>query len=159
VDIGDVTRTAYMVVGRAPALIPEADFNNNQIVDIGDAGKIAYYFVGKVQELSEPLSPTLPDDWSINIQVASNGEAINPQIITTLLGGNGISVIPLIEVQITRPDGSVETASMHQPLFVGKTVSIAIASTGTNRVEVWVTTPVEDRITIFDEYVPFRDYS
>jgi len=159
VDIGDVTRTAYMVVGRAPALIPEADFNNNQIVDIGDAGKIAYYFVGKVQELSEPLSPPLPDDWSINIQVASNGEAINPQIITTLLGGNGISVIPLIEVQITRSDGSVETVSMHQPLFVGKTVSIAIASTGTNRVEVWVTTPVEDRIKIFDEYVPFRDYS
>ena len=47
VDIGDVAKVAYMVVGREPG-DPAADFNGNGIVDIGDASKIAYYFVGKV---------------------------------------------------------------------------------------------------------------
>jgi len=51
VDIGDVTRVAYMVVNRAPVILPGADFNNNGIVDIGDAAKIAWYFVGKINDL------------------------------------------------------------------------------------------------------------
>ncbi len=50
VDIGDVSKVAYMVVGRAPA-DPAADFNGNGRVDIGDAAKIAYYFVGKIDLL------------------------------------------------------------------------------------------------------------
>ena len=50
VDIGDVSRVAYMVVGKAPA-DPAADFNENGAVDIGDAAKIAYYFVGRIVEL------------------------------------------------------------------------------------------------------------
>ena len=50
VDIGDVARVAYMVVGKEPADLA-ADFNGNGAVDIGDAAKIAYYFVGKIGEL------------------------------------------------------------------------------------------------------------
>jgi len=50
VDIGDVARVAYMVVGREPQDL-RADFNNNGRVDIGDAAKIAYYLVGKINEL------------------------------------------------------------------------------------------------------------
>jgi len=50
VDVGDVARAAYIVVGKEPA-DPEADFNGNGIVDIGDASKIAYYFIGKVTVL------------------------------------------------------------------------------------------------------------
>jgi len=46
VDIGDVAKVAYMVVGKEPQDL-EADFNRNGIADIGDASKIAYYFVGK----------------------------------------------------------------------------------------------------------------
>ena len=49
-DIGDVSKVAYMVVGKVAA-DPAADFNGNGAVDIGDAAKIAYYFVGKIQEL------------------------------------------------------------------------------------------------------------
>jgi PKD repeat protein len=51
VDIGDVSRVAYMVVGRTPLLLSDADFNNNGIVDVGDAAKIAWYGVGKIPEL------------------------------------------------------------------------------------------------------------
>jgi len=50
VDIGDVSKVAYMVVGKAAA-DPAADFNENGAVDIGDAAKIAYYFVGKIPAL------------------------------------------------------------------------------------------------------------
>ena len=50
VDIGDVSKVAYMVVGKTAA-DPAADFNQNGKVDIGDAAKIACYFVGKIGEL------------------------------------------------------------------------------------------------------------
>ncbi len=50
VDIGDVARVAYMVVGKT-AVDPAADFNGNGAVDIGDAAKIAYYFVEKIEAL------------------------------------------------------------------------------------------------------------
>ena len=50
VDIGDVARVAYMVVGKEPADLA-ADFNGNGVVDIGDAAKIAYFFVEKIEAL------------------------------------------------------------------------------------------------------------
>ena len=50
VDIGDVAKVAYMIVGKTDA-DPAADFNGNGAVDIGDAAKIAYYFVGKIAAL------------------------------------------------------------------------------------------------------------
>ncbi|UUX92573.1 PKD domain-containing protein [Methanoplanus endosymbiosus] len=50
VDIGDVSRVAYMVVGLTPVDMA-ADFNGNGEVDTGDAAKIAWYFVGNISEL------------------------------------------------------------------------------------------------------------
>ena len=51
VDIGDVTRVAYMVVRLIPQ-DPRADFHNgNGTVEGGDAAKIAWYYVGKVPAL------------------------------------------------------------------------------------------------------------
>ena len=50
VDIGDVSRVAYMVVGKESEDLA-ADFNGNGVVDIGDAAKIAYFFVGKIGAL------------------------------------------------------------------------------------------------------------
>jgi len=50
IDISDVSRVAYMVVGKVPA-DPAADFNGNGKVDIGDAAKIACFIVGKIGEL------------------------------------------------------------------------------------------------------------
>ncbi len=50
VDIGDVARVAYMVVGLTP-IDPAADFNGNGDVDIGDAAKIGWFSVGRIMEL------------------------------------------------------------------------------------------------------------
>lgn len=50
IDIGDVSKVAYMVVGKEPS-DPNGDFNFNGRTDIGDASKIAYYFVNGVGTL------------------------------------------------------------------------------------------------------------
>ena len=50
VDIGDVTRVAYMGVSLLPA-DPFADFNGDGYINGADAAKIAYYYVGKIPAL------------------------------------------------------------------------------------------------------------
>ena len=111
---------------------------------------------------------TLPPVWSIDVQVNSNGNAIDPQVIMTFQGGKGQNLITEIDMQVTRADGSIDTAKMTQPLFVGKTVSLkgsgkpdaAAEAWGTkDRAEVWVYTPQGDKIKIYDAYVPFRSYN
>jgi hypothetical protein len=50
VDIGDVSKVAYMVADKIDPEI-SADFNGNGVVDIGDASKIAYFLVRNVEFL------------------------------------------------------------------------------------------------------------
>lgn len=50
VDIGDVTRVAYMAVGLT-TINPDADFDHSGSVEVGDASKIAWFYVGKIPEL------------------------------------------------------------------------------------------------------------
>lgn len=50
VDIGDVSRVAWMVAGLTPVDM-KADFNGDGEVDGGDAAKIAYYYVGGINVL------------------------------------------------------------------------------------------------------------
>jgi hypothetical protein len=102
---------------------------------------------------------TLPSAQAIDVQVASNGQSINPQVILTFRGGKGMNVIPEIDITLTRSDGTVESDKMVQPLYVGKTVSLA-GSTGNNdRAEVWVYTTQGDKVKIIDQYIPFRSYN
>ena len=111
---------------------------------------------------------TLPSVWSIDVQVNSNGNAIDPQVVMTFQGGKGQSLIPEIDMQVTRADGTIDAAKMTQPFFVGKTVSLkgsgkpdaAAEAWGTkDRAEVWAITPQGDRVKIYDAYVPFRSYN
>ena len=111
---------------------------------------------------SDSLTPggveTLPEIWSIEVQVGGNGEAIDPQIITTLRGGKGMNVIPEIDVKVTRSDGVVETDRMVQPLSVGKSITLAGTTQNKDRAEVWAITPNGDKVKIFDNYVSFRSF-
>lgn len=112
---------------------------------------------------AESLTPgptqTLTEIWSIEVQVSSNGEAINPTITTSLRGGKGMNVIPEIDVKITRSDGVVEEDRMIQPLYIGKSISLAGTTKNTDRAEVWVVTPNKEKVKIYDAYVPFRSYN
>lgn len=102
---------------------------------------------------------TLPEIWSIEVQVQSNGEAINPQVTTTLRGGKGMNVVPEIDVRITRSDGVVEDDKMVQPLYIGKTITLAGTTSNNDRAEVWAITPNSEKVKIYDSYIPFRSYN
>ena len=112
--------------------------------------------------LLTPLpTQTLPDALNIKVQVASNGEAVDPQIITTVIGGNGLSIISQLDVKVTRSDGVVETGVITMPLYKGKSVSLPSTTKPgyVDRTEVWATTPQGEKVKIYDAYVPFRTYN
>ncbi|MDD1688577.1 MAG: hypothetical protein LUO90_03310, partial [Methanoregula sp.] len=67
---------------------------------------------------------TLPSYWDIEIEVESNGYAPDPQIVTTVRGGQGLSFIQQIDVKVTRTDGIVEKGIIPKPLEVGDFVSL-----------------------------------
>jgi parallel beta-helix repeat protein len=50
VDIGDVVKVAYMVIGTSDEDLA-ADFNRDGDVDIADLAKLAYYVLGEINEL------------------------------------------------------------------------------------------------------------
>jgi len=102
---------------------------------------------------------TLQSNWAVSIQVQSNGQSINPQVIFTFNGGMGMNLIPEIDVMLTRSDGTVEIGNMTQPLSVGQTVSLPGTTGNNDRAEVWAVTPQGDRVKIVDKYVPFRSYN
>ncbi|MDD1686644.1 hypothetical protein [Methanoregula sp.] len=112
-----------------------------------------------VDSLTPGPTQTLPEIWSIEVQVESNGESINPQITTTLRGGKGMNVVPQIDVKITRSDGVVETGQLVQPLHIGQTIVLAGTTKNTDRAEVWVTTPNSEKVKVYDAYIPFRSYN
>ena len=102
---------------------------------------------------------TLQSVWAVNVEVRSNGEAINPQIIATFTGGKGQVVIPQIIIKVTRSDGVQEQATMVQPLTIGKAVSLPGTTSNNDRAEVWVQTPNGELVKISDSYIPFRSYN
>ena len=102
---------------------------------------------------------TLPEIWSLEIEVRSNGEAIDPQIITTVRGGKGLNFILQVDVRVTRSDGIVENGIIAKPLSVGKSISLASTTEYQDRAEVWATNPQGERVKIFDDYVCFRCYN
>jgi hypothetical protein len=104
---------------------------------------------------------TLPDAWGIDVQVASNGEAVDPQITVTCTGGKGLNVIPQLDVVVTRSDGVVETGSIKRPLYKGASVSLRSTTKPgyVDRAEVYAYTPQGDKVKIYDAYVPFRSYN
>jgi len=104
---------------------------------------------------------TLPEIWSLEVQVYSNGVSIDPLIIVSCQGGKGLNFIQQLDVKVTRSDGVVETAVMSKPLFKGKEVSLrsTTAPGYRDRAEVWATDPQGEKVKIFDDYIPFRTYN
>lgn len=102
---------------------------------------------------------TLQSNWAVDVQVASNGQAIDPEVILTFRGGKGMNYIPEIDLMLYKEDGTVESDKMVQPLYVGKTVQLKGSTGNKDRAEVWVITPQGDRVKIIDQYVPFRSYN
>jgi len=104
---------------------------------------------------------TLPANYAVSVDVRSNGQSVNPQVIFTFEGGMGMNLVPEIDVQLTKSDGTVEIGNftLGNNMAMGQTVSLP-GSTGNNdRAQVWVITPNQQRVKIVDKLVPFRSYS
>jgi hypothetical protein len=101
---------------------------------------------------------TLPAIWSIQVSVGNNGEAIDPQIIVTISGGQGINLVPEIEADVTRSDGVVETGTLQQPISMGQTITLNGTTQNKDRCVVYVYQPTGEKIKIYDAYVPFRQF-
>ena len=104
---------------------------------------------------------TLQPNWAVQVQVNCNGKAIDPEVVFTFNGGMGMNLIPEIDVQVTRSDGTVETGKFVQGdnMTIGQTISLPGTTGNNDRAEVWVDTPNGDRVKIYDQYVPFRSYN
>jgi hypothetical protein len=96
----------------------------------------------------------LPADYSMEFQVQSNGNTVNPMMEVSLRGGNGFNLDTRIDVTQTEPDGSVQTATMLPPFYQGQTVTFP-CSTDKNRIEIWVTAPT-GQYKVYDQVVPFK---
>ena len=104
---------------------------------------------------------TLPENWNIEVQVGTNGDASDPQIIVSCQGGKGLNFIQKIDVTVTGSDGVVVTGVMNKPLYKGQSISLRSTNAPgyVDRAEVWATTPQGDKVKIYDAYVPFRTYN
>jgi hypothetical protein len=96
----------------------------------------------------------LPADYSMEFQVQSNGNTVNPMMEVSLRGGNGFNLDTRIDVTQTEPDGTIQTATMLPPFYQGQTVSFP-CSTDKNRIEIWVTAPT-GQYKVYDQVIPFK---
>jgi hypothetical protein len=96
----------------------------------------------------------LPADYSMEFQVQSNGNNVNPMMEVSLRGGNGFNLDTRIDVTQTEPDGTVQTATMLPPFSQGQTVTFP-CSTDKNRIEIWVTAPT-GQYKVYDQVIPFK---
>ncbi len=98
---------------------------------------------------------TLPPNYMLDFMVQGNGDTVNPYMVVTLRGGNGMNFDSRVDVTFTKPDGTSQQDFMLPPFYVGQYVSFP-SSTYQNRVEIWVTAPTVGKVKTYDEIVPFR---
>jgi hypothetical protein len=97
----------------------------------------------------------LPPEYNLVFQITPNGNTANPIMFVSLQGGQGINVVPQVEVTLTQPSGAAETQYMNQPLSMGQTLSFP-CSQYQNRIEIWVEAPQVGKTKVYDEVVPFQ---
>ena len=66
-----------------------------------------------------------------------------------------MNLVPELDLEVIRSDGVVETGTMTQPLYVGKTVTLQGTTQNNDRAIVWAITAQGNRVKIIDQYVPF----
>ncbi|HUU75984.1 MAG TPA: hypothetical protein VMW63_07840, partial [Methanoregulaceae archaeon] len=100
----------------------------------------------------------IPSQYSVDVQVDRNTVSIDPKITITYRGGKGINFVSTLQVKVTTSDGRVITPdALYKPQVNDEVV--VQGSTGTDRVEVFVTIVNGDRYKIYDQEHAFRTYS
>lgn len=100
---------------------------------------------------------TLPPQYDVTIDVDRNVVATDPKITTTFRGGKGINFVTSMEVTVNRSTGTSETQQIIKPKVNDQIV--IQGTTGTDRVIIRVTTADGKTYLIYDQMMPFRQYS
>jgi hypothetical protein len=100
---------------------------------------------------------TLPPQYDVTIDVDRNVVATDPKITTTFRGGKGINFVTSMEVTVNRSTGTSETQQIIKPKMNDQIV--IQGTTGTDRVTIRVTTADGKTYLIYDQMMPFRQYS
>ena len=98
---------------------------------------------------------TLPEEYAVEVQVASNGNSVDPKMITTFRGGRGINFVTQVEVVNTRGDGITEQAVMSHP-NVGDTIELPSSGGDNDRISVYLTISNGQRYLMVDQVVSFK---
>jgi hypothetical protein len=107
-----------------------------------------------VATLTTGPTDVVPSGQSVIIEVSRGTLSFNPLITVTYRGGPGINLLSSLEVKVTRPDGTSETASLAEPK-IGDSVDV-VGSTGKDRVEVWAVMKDGNTYKIYDQILEFR---
>lgn len=105
----------------------------------------------------EPVR-TLPPMYAVDVQVDGNGLSIDPKIIATFRGGQGVNFVSQIDVKLTREDGVIKEGKFVPPLAVNQAVELQTTTGNNNRVEIWISLVNGERYKTFDQVVPFRSF-
>jgi len=97
---------------------------------------------------------TLPPQYYVEVQVEKQNQAGVPTITVTFRGGTGMAFTEQVNIQVTRSDGVVETATMYKPK-VGDERNLK-GTANDDRVEVSVLVATGDSYTIYDALVPYQ---
>jgi hypothetical protein len=95
----------------------------------------------------------VPMIYRVALQVDRNTIAINPDVIVTFRGGEGMNLISSLEVILTRSDGEIRTGTLVSPR-IGDKVDLE-GTTGRDRVEVIAHMDTGESYKIYDRILPY----
>ncbi len=105
-------------------------------------------------DLSPIPTDAVPTDHRILVSVSRGTLSFNPVIVVEFRGGQGMVLLSSLEATVTRPDGTVGSASVREP-SIGDTIEI-VGSTYKDRIEVFSRMKDGSRYRIYDQVLEFR---
>ncbi len=102
---------------------------------------------------TEPTDVVSPGQ-NVIIEVSRGTLSFNPVITVVFRGGTGINLLSTLDVQVTKSDGTVETAHLDAPQ-IGDSIEV-VGSTGKDRVQVWAVMKDGNTYKIYDQVLEFR---
>jgi hypothetical protein len=108
-----------------------------------------------VPDLVPQPTSVVPPYYNVSVQILKNTVSIDPYIVVTFNGGQGLGFATLMQATVIRSDGSMESKSARNPAI--NTELILDGTTRTDRVIVNVSYVDGSTYTVRDLLVPFQN--
>jgi hypothetical protein len=108
-----------------------------------------------IPDLVPQPTSVVPPYYNVSVQILKNTVSIDPYIVVTFNGGQGLGFATLMQATVIRSDGSKESKSAIKPAI--NTEIILNGTTRTDRVIVNVSYVDGSTYTVRDVLVPFQN--